>query len=111
MFRMYSRKHVVSVEKKDDMASEGAEITKAVFNGLGQVTKTITDSVDIASVADEVKNALRDFYTLAVVAVVFLIVFVAGMAVAMGVTAAATWRTQECVCPGVSSVTSATIKR
>lgn len=80
------------------MASEGANITKAVFEGLGQVTKTIADSVDVASVANEVKQSLHDFYTLAVVAVVFLILFIAGMAVAMSVTAAATWRTQECVC-------------
>jgi CHASE3 domain sensor protein len=80
------------------MSSEGANITKAVFEGLGQVTKVIAESVDVASLVDEVKKTLSDFFTLAVVAVVFLILLVAGMAVAMSVTAAATWRTHECVC-------------
>lgn len=75
--------------------SNAIGITNAVFEGLAAVTKTVADVVNIADVATVVKNAIRDFYVLAIAAVVFLLIFVGGMAAAMGVTAAATWRSSK----------------
>ena len=77
--------------------SNAIGITNAVFEGLAAVTKTVTDVIDIADVVAVVKNAIHDFYALALAAVILLIIFVAGMAAAMGVTAAATWRTSKLV--------------
>ena len=72
--------------------TEGAAITKAVFEGLQGVTKTVGETVQISAIVEEIKVAINKVINIAIVAVVFFLLLFAGIAVASSVTAAAVWR-------------------
>jgi CHASE3 domain sensor protein len=74
---------------------DASTVTAAVFNGLSEMLKAISEVISLDKIVKEATSALQTVQGAVIAFVVIMLLLVVGMTVGMSMTAFSTWETNK----------------